>query len=33
MKPDKDTSVVLSLTQMGGRLPIHGVYSEYPFSD
>ena len=33
MKPLKKTEVVLSLTQMGGRLPLNGVYSTYPFID
>ena len=33
LKPLMKTEVVLSLTQMGGRLPLNGVYSSYPFID
>jgi len=31
--PVKDTEFMFSLTQPGGRLPLNGQYSEYPFTD
>jgi len=31
--PAKDTELMFSMTQVGGRLPIDGQYSEYPFPD
>lgn len=33
MRPAYDTEVMLSLTQLGGRLPVDGKYSVYPFSE
>ena len=33
IKPAYDTEVMLSLTQLGGRLPVGGKYSVYPFSE
>ena len=33
IKPAYDTEVMLSLTQLGGRLPKDGKYSVYPFSE
>jgi hypothetical protein len=33
IKPAQDTEVMISLTQTGGRLPIDGNYSVYPFSE
>jgi len=26
-----DTSLTFSMTQTGGRLPVHGEYEDYPF--
>lgn len=33
IKPAYDTEVMISLTQLGGRLPVDGKYSDYPFSE
>ena len=33
IKPAYDAEVMISLTQIGGRLPVDGQYSDYPFSE
>ena len=33
IKPAYDMEVMISLTQTGGRLPVDGQYSEYPFAE
>lgn len=31
--PSQDTEIMFSLQQLGGRLPVDGQYSVYPFAD
>jgi hypothetical protein len=33
VSPSYDTELMFSMTQVGGRLPVGGKYSEYPFAD